>query len=99
MAAAVLILTGCSSTATPAAAPAGANALVCRHYLAQRAWVKNLASPTLADAAKFAGYVGADDGQARPGTKLRRDLDAMAAAIQAGKSDYAASRLVYGDCT
>ena len=99
--AAAVLAASCSSGGgtTPAAATQAANTLVCRHYLAQRTWVKKLAFSTLADAAKFAGYIGADDGQARPGTKLRRDLDAMVTAIQAGKPDYAASMLVYRDCT
>src|SRR6185437_15055718 len=86
----LLAATACGSSAGAPPAGNGANTLVCRHYLAQRAWVKGLAFPTLAEAAKFAGYVGADDGQAQPGTKLRRDLDAMVTAIQAHQADYAA---------
>ena len=99
--AAVLVLAGCggSAAANPhTGVTSSANALVCRHYLAQRNWVKNLTYPTLADAAKFAGYVAADDGQATPGTQLRHDLDAMVTAIQHHHADYTASKRVYGDC-
>ena len=100
--AAALVLAGCGGAAAAnprtAAGTSAANALVCKHYLAQRAWVKNLTYPTFADAVKFAGYVGADDGQAAPGTPLRRDLDAMVTAMQHHASEYAASLRVYHDC-
>lgn len=95
-AALVLALAACGG-GTPAPATSG-NALVCQHYLAQRSWLKHVTYPTLADALKFRGYVAADDGQAQPGTQLRRDLDAMSADMAASRPDYAASKRVYYDC-
>lgn len=108
LAAAALMATGCGSgaasgqtaaTHAPGPSPgAAANALVCRHYLKQRSWAKHLAMPTLADAAKLVQYVAADDASAVPGTKLRRDLDAMVADYSAHRAVYAASKRVYYDC-
>jgi hypothetical protein len=92
------VFAGCGGgTSAPQTGTPAANALVCQHYLAQRAWVKHLTYPTLADAIKFEGYVAADEAQASG--KLRRDLAAMLASMQAGRSDYAASVRVYRDCT
>lgn len=97
---AVLVLAACGgsgSSHAPVTGTQAANALVCRHYLAQRDWVKSITFPTLADVEKMTGYVAADDAQASG--KLRRDLGAMLADIEAGRSDYAASKAVYQDCT
>lgn len=93
--AAALVLAACGSSAPPVSG----NDLVCQHYLAQRAWVKHVTFPTLADTAKLMVYIAADDAQAQPGTQLARDLDAMVTDMQAGRPVYAASKRVYADCT
>lgn len=100
----VLMLAACgssgpASSAPPGPAPSQDNAVVCRHYLSQRAWVKGLAAPTLADALRFETDIAVDAAQTTPGTKLARDLSAMSADETAGRSSYAASLRVYGDCT
>lgn len=89
-AAALFLLAACSG------APPTGNALVCQHYLTQRAWVKDLTQPTIADALQFETDVAVDAVQAA-GT-LRRDLNAMQASMAAGRSDFAASRRVFNDC-
>lgn len=71
---------------------------VCQHYRTQRAYVKNLAEPTLAGAVKFAGWVAADAGQATPGSAVSRDLNAMMRDEQTSQSSYAASGRVLKDC-
>lgn len=75
------------------------NVRVCEHYRTQRAHVKSLAEPSLADALKFATWVAADAAEATPGTTLARDLNAMTRAQQKLTSPYAASRRVVKDCT
>ena len=91
---------GATATAASHAPPGGtaaANRLVCKHYLAQRDHVKNLAQPTLTDAMQFETDVTVDAAQSSG--RLHKDLEAIAAAIQASRSDYAASVRVYDDCT
>jgi hypothetical protein len=101
LAVAALALAGCGGAS--AAAGQSVNYRVCRHYETQRAWVKNLAEPTLADAVKFGIWVALDARQATPGTPLARDLAAMAAAQQAASTPagalYDASGRVLNDCT
>jgi hypothetical protein len=97
---ALTLAAGCGSSSPQQGSPAGgtqaANTLVCKHYLIQRAWVKNLTTPTVADALKFEGYVTVDAAQSTG--QLHRDLTAMSAAEQAGGSSYAESTAVYHDC-
>jgi hypothetical protein len=91
----VLILAGCGG-GTGHASAQPANVRVCQHYARQRAWVKNLTYPTMADALKFVEYVAADD--AESSGQLHHDLAAMSAAEAAGRSSYAASGRVLADC-
>jgi len=104
--AAALAVTGCSSSGAPSAAaaarstgPAADQVLVCHHYMTQRAWVRGLAKPTLADAVKVEEYVTADVIQSEGTGKLHADLAAMLAAGKAGKDIHALSARVYHDCT
>jgi len=103
--AAALAVTGCSSSGAPSAAaaarstgPAADQVLVCHHYMTQRAWVRGLAKPTLADAVKVEEYVTADVIQSEGTGKLHADLAAMLAAGKAGKDIHALSARVYRDC-
>lgn len=99
-----MLLTGCaagaaaSGNSTPAASQNVNNIRVCDHYRTQRAYVKNLAEPSMSDALKFATWVAADAAEATHGTTLARDLNAMSAAQQKLKSAYAASKRVVQDC-
>jgi hypothetical protein len=95
--AAGLLAAACGGSAAPSRD--AANTRVCGHYRTQRAHVKSLAEPTLADAVKFATWVAADAAEATPGTPLARDLAAMSTAEQDGTSSYAASARVLKDCT
>jgi len=104
--AAALAAAGCSSSGAPSAAaaarstgPAADQVLVCHHYMTQRAWVRGLAKPTLADAVKVEEYVAADVIQSEGTGKLHADLAAMLAAGKAGKDIHALSARVYRDCT
>ena len=94
---AVALAAGCSSGNAPAAGTPAGNALVCKHYLTQRNWVKNLTQPTVADAEQFISDITVDKDQASG--KLYRDLQAMVknATIQ-GRAYYQASTHVYDDC-
>src|SRR5215471_1744819 len=56
------------------------NVRVCQHYRTQRAGIKAIAEPVLADAETFVVWVAADAAQATPGTPLARDLHALSAA-------------------
>lgn len=96
VAAAVLTLAACGGGA-PSGQPA--NVRVCQHYKVQRATVKNLAEPTLADALQFETWVALDAQQATPGTAVARDLNAMSGAMKNSSSDYDASARVLNDCT
>lgn len=101
IAAAALTLTACGGSSAAAGQPA--NVRVCQHYQTQRATVKNLAEPTLADAIQFETWVALDAQQAIPGTPLARDLSAMSSAQRdmngpAG-AVYDASTRVLNDCT
>jgi len=103
--AAALAVTGCSSSGAPSAAaaarstgPAADQVLVCHHYMTERAWVRGLAKPTLADAVKVEEYVTADVIQSEGTGKLHADLAAMLAAGKAGKDIHALSARVYRDC-
>lgn len=96
-AAAVTVLAACGGAAQPAAQ--SADARVCQHYQTQRAWVKNLATPTLADALQFESWVALDARQATPGTPVARDLAALSAAQQDPAGDvHGASVRVLRDC-
>jgi len=95
IAVAAVTLTACGG----AAAQQSANVIVCQHYKVQRAYVKNLAEPTLADAIKFEGWIAVDAAQATPGTALARDLAAMSADEQHLTSSYDASARVLAACT
>lgn len=99
---AAALLAGCGGSGTAALTVSHSqnanNVRVCQHYRIQRAWVKNLAEPTMADALKFATWVAADAGQATPGTALARDLGTMHKAELKLTSSYAASRRVVQDC-
>jgi len=104
--AAALAAAGCSSSGAPSAAaaarstgPAADQVLVCHHYMTQRAWVRGLAKPTLADAIKVEEYVAADVIQSEGTGKLHADLAAMLAAGKAGRDIHALSMRVYHDCT
>ena len=103
--AAALAVTGCSSSGAPSAAaaarstgPAADQVLVCHHYMTQRAWVRGLAKPTLADAVKVEEYVTADVIQSEGTGKLHADLAAMLAAGKAGRDIHTLSARVYRDC-
>ena len=98
--AAALAATAIALTACGGAQPAhdANNVRVCQHYRTQRAYVKNLAEPTLSDALKWMGWVAADAGQATPGTQLATDLNQMAAGMQKNQSIYAVSTRVLKDC-
>lgn len=95
--AAGLLAAGCSATAT--ASQNAGNVRVCQHYAVQRAYVKNLTEPTVADALKFETWIAADTAEATPGTALARDLGAMSTAERKLQSSYAASLRVLKDCT
>jgi hypothetical protein len=86
-----------AATSAPVTGTVAANDLVCTHYLKQRAWVKNLVQPTLADIMQFEIDLAAD--MAESTGSLHHDLNAMLAAVKAGKSDYTPSKWVYDDCT
>jgi len=103
--AAALTATGCGSaapmSATAAASatgPAADAALVCHHYMTQRAWIRSLAKPTLADALKAQGFIAADLAESAGTGKLHADLAAEHAAAQAGKDISAEAQRVRGDC-
>jgi len=108
LAALAFTLAACSSgggtapmSATAAAAATGAaadQALVCHHYMKQRAWVRSLAKPTLADALRMEGYIAADVGQSEGTGKLHTDLQAMLTAMQHTRDVHAASERIYQDC-
>lgn len=98
IAAAAFTLAACGGNAVTDP-PSSDNALVCQHYLTQRAWVKSLVQPTVADALKFETDIAADAAEATPNTKLARDLNAMSDDMSSNRSDYAASKRVYEDCT
>lgn len=99
--AAVLLLAGCGTaaagTGSGVSVTSSANTQVCRNYLQQRAWVKSLVQPTLADALQFETDVTVDAAQATG--SLKSALGAMQQANQAGRSDYAPSRVVLADCS
>lgn len=90
---------GCGSAGqSPGSIGQRDNVTVCQHYKIQRAHVKGLVNPTLADAMRFEVDVAADSAEAAHGTALARDLDAMSAAEAASKSSYASSGRVLADC-
>jgi len=98
---------GCSSSSAPLPAAAAAHAtgsaadraLVCHHYMKQRAWVRSLARPTLADAVQFIGYIAADVAQSEGTGRLHADLAALAAAQRSRNGPvHATSERVYADC-
>ena len=101
-----LLAAGCSSAAPISAASAvqgtgstADRALVCHHYMKQRAWIRGIAAPTVADAIKFIGYVAADVAQSAGTGKLHADLAALAAAQRSATGPvYATSTRVYNDC-
>jgi hypothetical protein len=97
---AALALAGCGGTTASSAhsALSPANALVCKHYIAQRKWVKSLTFPTLADVEKLAMAIGADAADATPGTKLARDLNTMASSMGHQPAEYNASVRILHDC-
>lgn len=96
-AAAAAACTSATANAPLKGTPA-ANALVCRHYLAQRNWVKHLTRPTAADAEQFINDVSVDESQATG--KLFHDLFAMVRnSTTEGNAYYEASVRVYRDCT
>ena len=107
LAACALALAACSGAPAPLSATAAAQAtgpaadavLVCHHYMTQRAWVRSLARPTLADALKIEGYIAADvtESGGTPG-RLHADLAAMYADGKAGRDVHAASMRVLRDC-
>lgn len=83
--AAALLLAACGNTAAPTPSPSQAAASVakqddvtaCQHYKAQRAVVKALTYPTLADVTKFVTGLALDNADAAPDTALYRDLTIM----------------------
>lgn len=99
LAIAALSLTACSAGQPPEKGTPVANALVCQHYLTQRAWVKGLVQPTVADAEQFISDVTVDAAQSTG--QLHADLQTMSddmAVGQSGPAYYAASTRVYDDC-
>ena len=92
-----LALTACGGSSHAATQDAN-NVRVCHHYRTQRAWVKNLAEPSLADALKWMGWVAADAGEATPGTQLAHDLGGMYAGMQKNRNIYPVSTRVLKDC-
>jgi len=104
VAAAAAITAGTAACGNPGH-PAGwsaDNVRVCEHYRTQRADIKAIAEPTLADAQKAIVWVAADAAEATPGTPLARDLNAMSAAqVNLNGPDsavYETSRRVEQDC-
>ena len=97
LAATALTLTACGGS-SQAASQNTNNVRVCQHYRVQRAHVKNLTTPTIADALKWEGWVGFDAGQATPDTQLATDLNQMATGMQKNRSIYAVSTRVLKDC-
>jgi hypothetical protein len=105
LAAAGLLAGGCSSAAPMSAASAvqGAGtaadrALVCHHYMKQRAWIRSITSPTLADALQAETDIAVDVTQSEGTGKLHADLAAMYRAGKAGKDIHGLSEVVYKDC-
>jgi ABC-type glycerol-3-phosphate transport system substrate-binding protein len=97
-AATALTLAACGGNAAAQPTRNVNNIRVCHHYRTQRAYVKNLAEPSIADALKWMGWVGADAGEATPGTQLASDLGEMSADMQTSKNLYAISTRVLKDC-
>ena len=101
---AAALAAGCSSapmsaaTAARSAGPAADAALVCHHYMTQRAWIRGVAQPTAADALKFISDVAADVAQSPAAATLHADLAALAKAQRGDGPVYAASTRVYNDC-
>ena len=108
LAAAALGLAACTTagSAAPMSATAAAQAtgsaadtaLVCHHYMKQRAWIRSIARPTLADAIQAMTDVAADVVQSQGTGKLHADLAAMYAAGKAGRDIHGLSERVYRDC-
>lgn len=95
---AAVLLAACSTTGGQDANNAN-NIRVCGHYRIQRAHVKNLAEPTIADALRLETWVAADAAEATPGTTLASDLGDMASGMAHTRSIYAPSLRVIKDCT
>lgn len=102
-AAAAVILAACSNSPAHPAGWSADNVRVCQHYATQRADIKKITEPTLADAEKILVWIAADAAQATPGTPLARDLNAMGAAQTSTTAPdnavYNASKRVLQDCT
>jgi ABC-type glycerol-3-phosphate transport system substrate-binding protein len=100
----VLALAACSGGAPsePAAVAATGSAadaaLVCHHYMKQRAWVRGLVHPTLADGIQIRNDIAIDVIQSEGTGKLHDDLQAMYRTGKAGHDIHAASTRVYNDC-
>ena len=102
---AAALLAGCGGAAPMSAASAAqatgnaaGTALVCHHYMKQRAWIRGLAQPTLADGLKAREYIATDVTQSEGTGKLHTDLAAMYTAGNAGKDIHSLSLRVYKDC-
>ena len=100
-----LLATGCSSAASISATnavqgtgSAADRALVCHHYMKQRAWIRSITKPTLADAIQAETDIAVDVTQSEGTGKLHADLAAMYRAGKAGHDIHGLSELVYQDC-
>ena len=100
-----LLAAGCSSAAPMSAASAAQGtgsaadrALVCHHYMKQRAWIRGITAPTLADALQAEADIAVDVTQSEGTGKLHTDLAAMYQAGKAGRDVHTASERVYRDC-
>src|SRR6266702_7274899 len=91
-----ITMSACGSNKSPGASDVN-NTRVCAHFRAQQHWKQNLVYPTMADVAKVMIYTAADDAEATPGSKLRRDLDQMLLDMQ-GKPNHYKNGTVSADC-
>jgi ABC-type glycerol-3-phosphate transport system substrate-binding protein len=103
---AAALLAGCGGGGAPMSAADAARAtgnaadqaLVCHHYMKQRAWIRGITTPTLADAFQAEAGIAVDVTQSEGTGKLHADLAAMYQAGKAGRDVHAASERVYQDC-
>ena len=87
-----------AAAAARATGSAADQALVCHHYMKQRAWIRGITAPTLADALQAEADIAVDVTQSEGTGKLHADLAAMYQAGKAGRDVHTASERVYRDC-
>jgi len=86
-----------AAAAARATGSAADQALVCHHYMKQRAWIRGITA-TLADALQAEADIAVDVTQSEGTGKLHTDLAAMYQAGKAGRDVHTASERVYRDC-